>query len=64
VAARLLGVIEERCKTGRNGAAWQTDRVHRLEAAGEPRRDALRRMTREYAELMHANEPVHSWPVD
>jgi Glutamate-cysteine ligase family 2(GCS2) len=64
VRDRLLGIIEARCISGRNGAVWQTERVHRLEAAGEPRRAALRRMTHEYAELMHANTPVHTWPVD
>jgi len=64
VRDRLLGIIEARCTSGRNGAVWQTERVHRLEAAGESRRGALRRMTQEYAELMHANTPVHSWPVE
>jgi hypothetical protein len=64
VRDRLLGVIEQRCTTGRNGAVWQTDRVHRLEAAGESRLAALRRMTQEYADLMHANAPVHTWPTD
>ncbi|HEY5031279.1 MAG TPA: glutamate--cysteine ligase [Actinomycetes bacterium] len=62
VRDRLLGVIEQRCKTGRNGAVWQTDTVHRREAAGESRLEALRHMTHSYAELMHANEPVHTWP--
>jgi hypothetical protein len=28
------------------------------------RADALREMTVRYRELMHANEPVHTWPVD
>jgi Glutamate-cysteine ligase family 2(GCS2) len=64
VRDRLLGVVEQRCTTGRNGAVWQTDRVHRLEAAGESRVAALRRMTQEYADLMHANAPVHTWPTD
>ncbi len=63
VRDRLLGVVEQRCTSGRNGAVWQTDRVHRLEAAGESRRSALRLMTHEYAELMHSNEPVHTWPT-
>jgi hypothetical protein len=64
VRERLLGIIEARCITGRNGAVWQTERVHRLEESGEPRIQALRRMTREYAELMHGNQPVHTWPLD
>jgi hypothetical protein len=61
---RLLGIIEQRCKTGRNGASWQADRVHRLEAGGASRTDALRLMTHEYAALMHENTPVHTWPDD
>jgi hypothetical protein len=64
VSDRLLGVVEHRCVVSRNGASWQADRVHRLEAGGVPRRDALRTMTHEYTELMHENAPVHSWPVD
>jgi len=63
VRDRLLAVIEQRCTSGRNGAVWQTERVHRLEAAGQSRLQALRQMTREYAELMHANQPVHTWPA-
>jgi hypothetical protein len=27
------------------------------------RRDSLREMLRRYSELMHANEPVDSWPI-
>ncbi|HEY5185100.1 MAG TPA: glutamate--cysteine ligase [Actinomycetes bacterium] len=64
VRERLLGVIERRCITGRNGAAWQTDVVHALEDAGHSRPDALRRMTQRYVEQMHGNQPVHTWPVD
>jgi hypothetical protein len=60
---RLLGIIEARCLTGRNGATWQVDTVHRLEAGGLDRTDALVEMTRRYAEHMHTNEPVHSWPI-
>ena len=63
VRDRLLGVIEARCISGRNGAVWQTERVHRLEKAGATRIDALRAMTREYAALMHDNQPVHAWPL-
>ncbi|MDP3890151.1 glutamate--cysteine ligase [Nocardioides sp.] len=58
---RLLGIIEQRCLTGRNGASWFTDRVHAVEAAGTGRSDALRRALLDYVERMHANEPVHSW---
>ena len=28
---RLLGIIEERCRTGRNGAVWQTETVRNAE---------------------------------
>jgi hypothetical protein len=64
VRDRLLGVIEQRCTADRNGASWQVERVHRLEAAGRSRVEALRQMTHQYAELMHGNVPVSSWPVD
>jgi gamma-glutamyl:cysteine ligase YbdK (ATP-grasp superfamily) len=59
---RLLGVIEQRCLTGRNGASWQRDALARLEERGRGRRAALRELTVSYRELMHANEPVHAWP--
>lgn len=61
VRERLLGVIEGRCSTARNGATWQTDVVHGLEASGMSRLDALRTMTLRYVENMHSNEPVHTW---
>jgi hypothetical protein len=61
---RLLGIIERRCVTARNGAAWQAEAFHRLyDDRGLERLDALREMTRRYRELMHANEPVHTWPT-
>ncbi len=63
VRDRLLGVIERRCTSGRNGASWQAGRVHQLEESGLDRLAALRRMTHEYAELMHENVPVHAWPL-
>jgi hypothetical protein len=28
------------------------------------REDALREMTRRYRDLMHTNEPVHTWALD
>jgi hypothetical protein len=61
---RLLGIIERRCVTLRNGASWQAQIFHRLYDAGLDRDEALRQMTVRYRELMHANEPVHDWPVD
>jgi gamma-glutamyl:cysteine ligase YbdK (ATP-grasp superfamily) len=60
---RLLGVIEQRCITGRNGSTWQVDTVRALEETTSVNREqALREMTRRYATHMHSNEPVHSWP--
>jgi hypothetical protein len=61
---RLLGVIEQRCLTGRNGASWQTETVEALEGDGNlDRPAALREMLRRYAELAPSNEPIHTWPV-
>jgi hypothetical protein len=61
---RLLGIIERRCVTQRNGATWQSQLFHRLYESGLEREEALRQMTVRYRELMHANEPVHDWPLD
>jgi glutamate-cysteine ligase len=61
---RLLGIIERRCVTLCNGASWQGAMFHRLYESGLERDEALRRMTVRYRELMHANEPVHDWPLD
>jgi Glutamate-cysteine ligase family 2(GCS2) len=61
---RLLGIIERRCVTMQNGATWQAAAFHRLyEDRKLDRLEALRRMTVTYRELMHANEPVHEWPL-
>nr|BFE64271.1 glutamate-cysteine ligase family protein [Dactylosporangium thailandense] len=60
---RLLGVIEGRCRTGVNGAAWQTRVVADLEERGLSRSDALRTMLQRYAEGLHENVPVHTWPI-
>jgi gamma-glutamyl:cysteine ligase YbdK (ATP-grasp superfamily) len=56
---RLLGIIQQRCLTGRNGATWQ---VNAVQQGGSDRHEALRSMVRRYTENMHANEPVHTWP--
>jgi gamma-glutamyl:cysteine ligase YbdK (ATP-grasp superfamily) len=62
-AERLLGVVERRCVTLVNGAAWQSQVFHRFyEERGMERHEALREMTRLYREHMHSNEPVHDWP--
>ncbi len=59
---RLLGIIEQRCLTGRNGASWQAAAFHRLHDDHD-RFDALREMMRSYVTHMHSNEPVHTWPT-
>jgi hypothetical protein len=61
VSDRYLGVIEGRAKTGRNGSVWQVQTVNRLEAQGLDRPEALAEMLRRYCDLMHSNEPVHTW---
>jgi hypothetical protein len=61
-AERLLGIIEQRCLTGRNGAAWQIGTAADLAERGLDRAGALRQMTLRYIEHMHTNQPVHTWP--
>src|SRR5215470_11078220 len=61
-ADRMLGIIEQRCLTGRTGAAWQIGAAKAIAAGGADRPEALRRMTQRYIEHMHTNEPVHTWP--
>jgi gamma-glutamyl:cysteine ligase YbdK (ATP-grasp superfamily) len=61
---RLLGVIEQRCLRAANGATWQTAEVSGREAAGASRDEALRDMLATYLDLMHTNEPAHSWEND
>jgi len=59
----LPGIIEQRCLTGRTGAAWQIDTVAALtQRSGADRPGTLRLMTQRYIEHMHTNQPVHSWP--
>ncbi|MCW6009226.1 glutamate--cysteine ligase [Micromonospora sp. CPCC 205371] len=61
---RLLRIIEQRCLTGRNGAAWQVATLHALEDNDNlDRRSALREVLKRYIEHMHENIPVHEWPV-
>jgi gamma-glutamyl:cysteine ligase YbdK (ATP-grasp superfamily) len=59
---RLLGIIEQRCLTGRTGASWQIAAVAACSERGADRHEALRQMTQRYIEHMHTNEPVHTWP--
>src|SRR3954452_10775720 len=61
VRDRYLGVIEGRCTSGMNGAAWQVATVERLEERGADRVSALGGMLERYIEGMAANEPVHTW---
>ena len=63
VRERYLGVIEGRCKTGMNGAEWQSRAVQVFEDTGCDRREALRRMLELYTVHMDSNEPVHTWPL-
>jgi hypothetical protein len=60
VRDRLLGIIEQRCLAGRNGATWQARTV---QAIGGERPEALRLMVQRYIEHMHTNAPVHTWPI-
>ncbi len=60
---RLLGVIEQRCRTRRNGATWQVATVAAEERRGRDRAAALRAMTLRYLENQRSGEPVHTWPV-
>jgi gamma-glutamyl:cysteine ligase YbdK (ATP-grasp superfamily) len=56
---RLLGIIEQRCLLGTNGAEWFVRRMH--QRSDMERFAALRATLLEYRELMHTNEPVHTW---
>ena len=62
---RLLGIIEQRCLTGRNGAAWQAATFHRLyeEPAARPPRRAARDDRCATSSTCTRNEPVHTWPL-
>ena len=62
VADRLLGVVEQRCIRGVNGATWLIDAFESELRRTSDRADAMRAVTRHYAALMHENEPVHLWP--
>ncbi|MDP9392223.1 MAG: glutamate--cysteine ligase [Actinomycetota bacterium] len=63
--ARLLDVIEQRCLTGQNGASWQAAMFHRIYDHGAvDRREAMRQLVQRYGKYMHANQPVHTWPLD
>jgi hypothetical protein len=62
---RLLGIIEDRCRTGRNGATWQTEAVWAAEhKRGLGRDAALHDMLLRYSSFQRTNEPVHTWPIE
>lgn len=56
---RLLGIIEQRCLLGINGAEWFVRNTRQRSHLGRP--EALRETLQEYRERMHTNEPVHTW---
>ncbi|MGN9793264.1 glutamate--cysteine ligase [Streptomyces sp. NPDC054847] len=61
----LLGIIEQRCVTGRNGAVWQAEMYHHIDSTSRvDHHEALRLMTRQYLDYMHLNAPAHTWPVE
>ena len=61
---RLLGIIEQRCRLGRNGATWQAEAVRAAEHdRGLSRGAALHEMLLRYWSLQQTNEPVHTWPA-
>jgi len=62
---RLLGIIEQRCVAGQNGASWFAARFHQhAHLSDEDRLVTLRSVLEEYRERMHSNEPVHTWTLD
>jgi hypothetical protein len=63
VRDRLLGIIEQRCIAGRNGATWLIDEFDHQLGSAPDRLSAMRATTRAYEEHMHAGEPVHTWPT-
>ncbi|MEV7396181.1 glutamate-cysteine ligase family protein [Aeromicrobium sp. NPDC092404] len=63
VSDRLLGIIEQRCITGRNGATWLIDEFAHHRSSTTDRADAMRATTQAYEEHMHQGDPVHTWPT-
>jgi gamma-glutamyl:cysteine ligase YbdK (ATP-grasp superfamily) len=63
VRERLLGVIEQRCITGRNGATWLIDQFAHQRRTATDRTAAMRATTAEYERHMHQGDPVHLWPT-
>jgi len=63
VRDRLLGIIERRCIVGRNGSTWLIEEFEAQLRTTPDRLAAMRATTQRYEELMHAGEPVHTWPT-
>ncbi len=61
--SRYLSVIEGRCINRQTGSAWQRRAVLAREDAGDSREAALAGMLRDYVDLMHEGEPVHTWTL-
>ena len=57
-----LGVIERRLAANRNGASWQMDMLHKLEASGN-REQALHQMLEAYISNSYDNAPVAEWSL-
>ena len=62
-ATGCSAIIEQRCVLARNGATWYVDTVTAHEERRHRPAEALRLTLQDYRELMHANEPVHTWPI-
>jgi gamma-glutamyl:cysteine ligase YbdK (ATP-grasp superfamily) len=56
---RYLGIIEERCLRGVNGAEWFVQRM--ADRQDQERYDAIRAVLADYREGMAENRPVHTW---
>jgi hypothetical protein len=63
VRERLLGIIESRCVTGRNGATWLIEELAHQRSLTDDREAAMRLATQEYQRHMHDGAPVHEWPA-
>ena len=59
-AGPLLGIIEQRCLTGQNGASWFVGQVRARSGEGD-RHEVIRRVLGDYRQRMHSNEAVHTW---
>jgi hypothetical protein len=61
---RLLGIVQQRCVTGHNGATWLAGAFHAAyDNSTRDRFEVLRSVMDRYREFMHTNEPAHTWPL-